>query len=219
VIFREAERMNHAAQNALLKSLEEPPAHTLFVLTTHQPEALLPTVRSRCRRVTFGPLPKQTIAAWLAENDIQSQTGIDPATMARGSLKRAIEIAEGGVPGRAQALQILTWAMDDNRQEALAWAGGYVFKSAGGAWTEARQVLDEVVSLTRDLAALESGDGASLHNSDQVDLLQRIARESPPGSGLRALEAAVAARGEVDKNINLALIYSTLSVVLSAPGA
>jgi DNA polymerase-3 subunit delta' len=219
VIFREADRMNHAAQNALLKSLEEPPAHTLFVLTTHQPEALLPTVRSRCRRVPFGPLPAEVIATWLAENRIESKTGIDPAAMARGSLKRAIGIAEEGVPGRAQALQILTWAVDGNRRDALAWAGEYVFKSGGGAWTEARQILEEVVSLTRDLAALESGERASLHNPDQADLLRRIARGSPPGTGLSALQAAVVARGEVDRNINLALIYSTLSVALSPPGA
>ena len=219
VIFREADRMNHAAQNALLKSLEEPPAHTLFVLTTHQPEALLPTVRSRCRRVPFGPLPTEVITAWLAENGIESKGGIDPAAMAGGSLKRAIRIAEEGVPGRQQALQILRWAADGQRRDALAWAGEYVFKSAGGAWTEARQILEELVSLTRDLAALESGDSIGLHNPDQTDLLQRIARGTSPGTGLTVLQAAVAARGEVDRNINLALIYSTLSESLSPLGA
>ena len=55
ILFREAERLSEQAQNALLKSLEEPPANTLFILTTSQPDSLLPTVRSRCRSVPALP--------------------------------------------------------------------------------------------------------------------------------------------------------------------
>ncbi len=56
-IVREAERMNSAAQNALLKSLEEPPPTTFLLLLAKSSDDLLPTVRSRCQMIPFGPLP------------------------------------------------------------------------------------------------------------------------------------------------------------------
>src|SRR6185503_12252639 len=56
VIVEEADAMEAAPQNALLKTLEEPPPASTFVLVTSRPDVLLPTVRSRCQRVRFGPL-------------------------------------------------------------------------------------------------------------------------------------------------------------------
>ncbi len=62
IIIRDADALEGAAQNALLKSLEEPPPGTVFVLTTAMPDALLPTVRSRCMRLRFGRLTQAEVA-------------------------------------------------------------------------------------------------------------------------------------------------------------
>ncbi len=219
IILREAERMTTEAQNALLKSLEEPPAHTIFVLTTNQPEILLPTVRSRCQRVNFSPLGQEAIASYLQRFHLDAQNTTSPAALARGSLKRAIRIAEEGVPGRDQALRLLRWAAEGKRLDALSWASEYTFKGGGAAWTEARQILDELVSLVRDLAALEADEAAALQNPDQETYLRGLLEQEGGGEGLEFLEAAVTARGEVDRNVNLALIYSTLSEALSPLGS
>lgn len=56
ILIEPAEAMNTAAANALLKWLEEPPANTYFILVSHNPSRLLPTIRSRCRRLSFAPL-------------------------------------------------------------------------------------------------------------------------------------------------------------------
>jgi DNA polymerase III gamma/tau subunit len=56
IIIEGAERMNNAAANALLKTLEEPPGQMLIILTTHQPHALLPTIRSRCQMIRIPEL-------------------------------------------------------------------------------------------------------------------------------------------------------------------
>src|SRR3546814_6100231 len=53
--------------NALLKTLEEPPAKTLFLLVSHSPGCLLPTIRSRCRLLRFQPVEHDVMAAWLHE--------------------------------------------------------------------------------------------------------------------------------------------------------
>lgn len=64
-IVDEADLMKHAAQNQLLKTLEEPPAGSVLILVTDAEEALLPTVRSRCQRVTFAPLDSASMERWL----------------------------------------------------------------------------------------------------------------------------------------------------------
>ena len=65
VIIDPADDLEKSAVNALLKSLEEPPAGTFFLLVTHRPGRLLPTVRSRCRMLRFAPLPRAEIEAVL----------------------------------------------------------------------------------------------------------------------------------------------------------
>ena len=67
ILIPQAERMNAAAQNCLLKTLEEPPERTVFFLITDQPAALLPTIVSRCRVVRFHPLTEEACAARGAE--------------------------------------------------------------------------------------------------------------------------------------------------------
>lgn len=68
-IVREADKMNVAAQNALLKTLEEPPATTFLMLVTASLDRLLPTVRSRCQQIPFGPLPADFIVEHLVANN------------------------------------------------------------------------------------------------------------------------------------------------------
>ncbi len=79
-VIREAERMNDGAQNALLKTLEEPPGATRLILITTAAGRLLPTIRSRCQRVPFGPLPR----AFVEERLREAQVGVEAAwTLAR----------------------------------------------------------------------------------------------------------------------------------------
>lgn len=70
VLIHPAEAMNHAAANALLKKLEEPPPNVVFILVTHNPSALLATIRSRCQQIAM-PLPdRQTARDWLRQQGI-----------------------------------------------------------------------------------------------------------------------------------------------------
>ncbi|MBI4730306.1 MAG: DNA polymerase III subunit delta' [Acidobacteria bacterium] len=92
-VVEDAERMNAAAANALLKVLEEPPAGVLFVLITEAPEDLPPTVASRCRRLDFAPLGSAQVREVLAGHH-----GIDPdlaewAGRVAGNLARALRLA------------------------------------------------------------------------------------------------------------------------------
>ena len=71
-VFRDAERMNANAANALLKTLEEPPEESFLVLVSGAPERLLPTVRSRCQRIALRGADTARALAWLAEMGVDA---------------------------------------------------------------------------------------------------------------------------------------------------
>lgn len=94
IIIDAVDDLEVAGANALLKTLEEPPAKTLFLLISHSPGKLLPTIRSRCRLLRFQPVQNDRMEGWLQS--------IRP--MLDRSDIRAISAASGGVPGKALAL-------------------------------------------------------------------------------------------------------------------
>ncbi|MXO90268.1 DNA polymerase III subunit delta' [Pontixanthobacter aquaemixtae] len=91
IIIDPSDDLEKGASNALLKSLEEPPAGTYFLLVTHRPARLLPTIRSRCRILRFPTIPDGELAKLLNEKAADA----DPAT------QRAAIIAANGSPGAA----------------------------------------------------------------------------------------------------------------------
>lgn len=87
-----ADDLNVNAANAVLKTLEEPPPRGVLLLVSHAPGRLLPTIRSRCRRLSFAPWTTEALEAWLRAR------GLDPtaAGSARGSPGRALALADAG---------------------------------------------------------------------------------------------------------------------------
>ena len=108
-----AEDMNLHAANSLLKSLEEPPAGAVFVLVSHRPARLLPTIRSRCVAVPVGLPPREVAATWLREQGVE-----DPnrwLAFAGGAPLRALEYATGP---RGEAILRLLEALQAGRLQA-----------------------------------------------------------------------------------------------------
>ncbi len=95
IIVDAAEDMNKNASNALLKMLEEPPSRCCFILISHTPARVLPTIRSRCRRLDLKPLPDEDVAAILADHELDSSPSV--LALANGSPGRALRLAESGV--------------------------------------------------------------------------------------------------------------------------
>jgi DNA polymerase-3 subunit delta' len=92
-IIEEAERMNPAAQNALLKTLEEPPADTVFILISDREDELLETIRSRCRVVRLEPVAEQRIVELLVRQGVSEQAALVAARVSDGDLERALTLA------------------------------------------------------------------------------------------------------------------------------
>jgi DNA polymerase-3 subunit delta' len=100
VIIDAADEMNRNAANAVLKVLEEPPRNALMLLVSHSPGRLLPTIRSRCRRLTLAPLPEDKVCALLSRHrsDLPEAELIALARLGEGSIGKSLALAaEGGL--------------------------------------------------------------------------------------------------------------------------
>lgn len=128
IVIDAADDLEAAAANALLKMLEEPPTNTLFFLISHAPGRLLPTIRSRCRRLDFARLSNDAMTSLLSHSLSEANsTEIARLTeFANGSIGRALSIVELDLaPLESEALAILRQGDADNaRRSKLAAALG-----------------------------------------------------------------------------------------------
>lgn len=112
-IIDEAHQLSKAASNALLKTLEEPPAHAIFVLATTEPQKMLPTILSRCQRFDFRPLKISEIKEKLAR--IAENEGLEVEKGVLGALARA---SRGSIrDGESLFDQVITFAGKDKKIE------------------------------------------------------------------------------------------------------
>jgi DNA polymerase III subunit delta' len=151
VVIRPAEAMNTATANALLKSLEEPPPETLFLLVASNPARLLPTIRSRCQAVDL-PIPDKTGAtAWLAEQGVKNAAD---ALAHAAYAPLAAQEDEAAAEIRSRLLDRLARRETDPLSLADACAGG-----------ELPQVVDWLQKWTYDLAAVRANLPPRYHPS------------------------------------------------------
>lgn len=160
-LIRPAEAMNTATANALLKSLEEPPANTLFLLVSSQPARLLPTIRSRCQVVDLSvPEPAQAIA-WLKEQ------GIDHAEYALAYASYApLDVLEQGeaaklrsellnrlVRGETDALALTDLCIGTAPTELVGWLQKWIYDLAASKLNEAPRYHPQAGDALRRLSA------------------------------------------------------------------
>ena len=151
-----ADRMTAQAQNALLKTLEEPAGGNMFFLLTDQPGAMLPTIVSRCRRLRFSPVSVEACAEILAEKGVEPGRARLAAACAQGAVGRALEIAgdEDYLPLREKALSSLKALSGGKAGVARAISFLGEGKSAAARAPEWLEILEVVA---RDLMARENG--------------------------------------------------------------
>ncbi|HCW51110.1 MAG TPA: DNA polymerase III subunit gamma/tau, partial [Clostridiales bacterium] len=161
-IIDEAHQMTKDAYNAFLKTLEEPPAHVVFVLATTEPERILPTVRSRCQRFDFRPIPEpdlverlKTVAA--AEGfKVSDELLTHIARKADGSVRDALGLLEqcvafAGESPTVEDFLTVTGGVDRAALRRLAEA----VRERRAAETIA--LVDEMVRAGRDVVAVCGG--------------------------------------------------------------
>jgi DNA polymerase-3 subunit delta' len=144
--------LNRNAANAILKTLEEPPARSVLLLVCHAPGAALPTIRSRCRRLALRPLPDELVRAALG-------AGAEDAvvTLAKGRPGRAIALRAQGVDAATAALDQAQTAIE--RGDARAVLGALYDQLSGEPFERLSAVLELAGEWTRAAGAGEGGEG------------------------------------------------------------
>ena len=218
VMIREAETLEPAAQNALLKSLEEPPPGTIFVLTTAVPGALLPTVRSRCMRLRFGRLTSAELATALTRQyDYSDSDARAAAALADGSIGQALALADNDLSGyRELAIGMLANAARRADTQSRLGAAA-TLHTASSKKERTRQdlavVLRLMASMLRDLEAINAGaDRSVLANPAVIDTLEPLA---PSYAGDRARDAFGAvdrALMALERNAGIKVVAEWLAV-------
>ncbi|MEZ5416074.1 MAG: hypothetical protein R2708_01885 [Vicinamibacterales bacterium] len=218
VLVRDADALLESAQNALLKSLEEPPPATMFVLTSSAPDALLRTVRSRTMRLTFGRLSADDIAAVLVrDHGLDAAEARRLAMLADGSAGTALVLASSAInDAREAATDLLRAAGAPDLAARLAIAKAVVGeKKAERTRQELQAVLLAASSLVRDVAALHAGaDRGVLANGDATDVLDRLARLLPPPAADRAFASIDRAKTALERNAGAKLVTEWLAAEL-----
>lgn len=228
VIVRESQRMNAAAQNALLKTLEEPRPGTHLILETHRPDALLPTILSRCVRLRFARLSAEDCRAVLAEHGITGERAERLARWAEGSPGRALGFAARGVEAmREHVADFLFGRLGPQRTAALLEEVEGDFHGArptAKARDRARTVLELLLAILRDLRRVRAGSEppapAGLSHGDLALELAAAGRLPSERALARCIERVLESRADVERNLTPdALVERALLTVAEPPPA
>jgi DNA polymerase III subunit delta' len=184
--------------NALLKTLEEPRARITFILLSERPDRLLPTIRSRCQRLRFRPLPAAVLHTILERHGIPEQARAAAIALAQGSADRALALASDD-----QAERLLSLALRIDEAVAAARPGELLDLAAELAQSEQLELqLSTLALFYRDVAQISLRADAQLSFPHQSELLRARAGRL----GARAAAERVAAIHEtndaLDRNAN-----------------
>ena len=212
-IIDEAEKMNVQAQNALLKTLEEPPAYASILLLTTNLEALLQTIRSRCVTLTMKPVPDGELKRYLMrEVQVPDYKAGICAAFARGNVGRARELAVSTEfeELKEETLQLIRSLKERSLNELAAFAKA---KADKGGNTEG--FLELLQMWYRDVLLYKASDNSgSLIFGEEKQYIKRMAAKSTYEGLNRVLNAIEETRTRLAGNVNAELTLEWLLLVV-----
>jgi len=220
VIIDEADALVEPAQHALLKTLEEPPPASIFLLVSSLPDALLTTVRSRCPRLRFGPLAPGEVAEVLVRDHGYAEAAARAAAAdADGSVGRALSAESADlVEARETATRVLQHAARAADPVARVNSAQDLSPKKGSPMNERDQLaacLRIMASVLRDLGLIASrADASVLANTDMRAELDVLARSYDADRSVRAYTAVDEALAALERNANAKVVADWLVLQL-----
>ena len=217
IVIDPADRMNIEAQNALLKTLEEPPPHSVLILIAARPQVLVSTVRSRCFALGFGPLRAEELAGLLKSRGFGPSEAMARAALAEGRPGKALELDLEALNARRESLLHGLERLASGRGIRMLQDLGAAV--AGKDETALQANLELLAGLLRDAARAASGDGSEV--LVHADLADRLARLGGTLGSERAAELVASVdrlRDQLRFNLNRTLVAeSLLAAVAGGP--
>ena len=220
-VIDEAELLDRYGQNSILKTLEEPPKGCVITLVTARPERLLPTIRSRCQRVTFGALSPKAMDDWFARSASSFERAVEKAErtwverFAAGSPGVAMLAIQTGLYEWSRTLEPMLEEVDRGR---FPLELGPTMGKLAGAWAE------EWVSKHKS-ASKESANHAAVRHLGAIlgDRYRRLLRDAAAkadeiagNKAARAIDLVNECQTQITSNVNMNLALENLAVQLTA---
>lgn len=208
-IINDAEKMNEAAQNALLKTLEEPPAYAVIILLTVNEESLLQTIRSRCVSLSMKPVENRLMRKYLIDElkvpDYQADICM---AFARGNIGRAKSLAtsEDFDNIKDDAVAVLKYIKEMNTAQLVE-----AVKNIMAYKVEIQDYLDILTVWYRDILLYKAtGDLNDLTFKDEMKYIKKQADESTYEGIGNVIEAIDTAKSRLKANVNFELTMELL---------
>ena len=216
-VFDDFDMVMPQAQDALLKTLEEPAAHALLILLARSAEGVLPTIRSRAQHIPLRPLPLQLVQEALVGRGCAAGRADLIARLSSGRVGWALAALEDEavLEFRQETLDGLRDVLAGGRLERLKIAEG-MNRRVGRDKARLREILEIWQAYWRDVLLQSCGSSAELSSSDRRDEIQRLAGGLAVGDALRALEATRRSLQMLSTNANVRLALEVL--FLEYPG-
>lgn len=213
VIIDPAEDMSIGAQNAFLKTLEEPPANTVFVLIAAGDTELLPTVLSRCRRIEFALAPAAEIEGGLVERGVEAEQARLLSRLAAGRPGRAIELAND--PSALKKRQEMLEQASALGQTAMGDLMDASERLANRFREDREAVLERLaawLSWWRDVLLAQSGAEDAVSSVDLLGALRDDAVRYESTQVVPFVEALAECRRRLDGNVQARIALDALLV-------
>ena len=207
-IFDQFETATVEAQNALLKTLEEPPDYAVLIVLTADPELLLPTIVSRCQQMALRPLTTaQVREALIATWHVNARQADVLAHLSGGRLGWAVKAATDHtiMDARAKYLDDLQNLLKSDRVARFAYAEDLTKKA-----DRAREAIDLWRTWWRDVLLTASGSAAELINIDRTVQVQGLAQHVDVNQAKAAADACGRALWQMDRNVTARLVVEVL---------
>lgn len=209
-IVEDAERMNPAAANAFLKTLEEPPGDAILILTTTHVDSVLPTILSRCQQLRFPPLPTETIAAHLLKSGADEDSARIAAALAGGSIERAQNLLENdGLQSRKALLEKVATLSGTEIIPLFATA-----EACAKDKENALNLLDMLNVFWRDILLAHAGS-PGIVNTDLLPLIRNLSARNSLAGIMEKLDRITQTRLALTRNANPRLAVEVLFMELT----
>lgn len=209
----EAEKMTEAAQNALLKTIEEPPEYGIVILMTSNISALLPTIQSRCLTMEFRPLSTAVVESFVKEHcQVPDYQAIASAAFAQGNLGKAMRYAksEDFIERKDHIISLLRHVEQMDLSEMLA-----VIKDLGTRKDEVRDYIDLMVLWYRDVLLFKATkDINQLLFQDEASYISREASHRSYEKIEEILQAFEKAKVRLRANVNFDITMELMLLTL-----
>ena len=211
-VIDEAQKMTVEAQNALLKTLEEPPKYAIIILITDNKESLLDTIKSRCEIIKFTPIPMQEVASYLTMNGIDSKRASLLANFSRGSMKKAIELSESEEFHlmREEVQKYVETFLNGNLIDIMD-----IQSSIEKYKDQITNVLDLLINYFRDIMMVkENVDNSMIINLDRLIFVKNMSNKTTYSQLSKIIDIIEETKNKLrsNSNFNISIQVMTLNI-------